>query len=210
MLRADLADAFEIALRRNEHTHQGRDRLDEHRCDRRRIMELHELLELVRQLRAVFRLAAREGVALQVVRVRDVIHHGIKVGRPELAIRADAAEGRAAQVHAVIRALAADDLGALGVTLKPVIGESDLHRGIDRFGARVREEHVIQPGGRDLLHRIRKLVGDRMAHLERFREVHRFQLLRDGFGNLLAAVTRVHAPRARHPRGDSADRPAVR
>ncbi len=56
--------------------------------------------------------------------MRDVIHTRHQVGRPELAIRADAAEGRAAQVHAVIRALAADDLGALGLTLEAAIGEA--------------------------------------------------------------------------------------
>ncbi len=37
------------------------------------IVKLHELLELVGQLRAVLRLAARERVALEVMRVRDVV-----------------------------------------------------------------------------------------------------------------------------------------
>ena len=65
MLRADLADALEVALRWNEHARRTGDRLDDHRGDGSRAQALHERLQLIRELDAVRGLAFRERVALR-------------------------------------------------------------------------------------------------------------------------------------------------
>ena len=52
-----------------------------------------------------------------------------------------------------------------------------------------------------------ELERGRVAHLERRRVVHDFELPRDRLGDLAAAVTGVHAPQAR---GAVEDLPAVR
>ena len=64
-----------------------------------------------------------------------------------------------------------------GIASHAVIGERDLERGVDRLRAGVREEHVIQPGGRDLHHGVGELERRRMSHLERRRVVHRLELV---------------------------------
>ena len=63
VLVADLAQALEIALRRNQHAGRTRDRLDDHRGDRRCVVQRDQPLEIVGELGAVRRQAARERVA---------------------------------------------------------------------------------------------------------------------------------------------------
>ncbi len=120
-------------------------------------MQRDEPLELVGELRAMRRLAARERIALDVVRVDQVIDAGNHRGGPHLAIRHHAADADAAEAHAVVAALAADQPRARGVAFHAVIRQRDLERGVDRLRARVGEEHVIEPRGRDAHHGVREL-----------------------------------------------------
>ena len=65
-------------------------------------------LQLVGELGAVLRLAPGEGVARQVVGVPDVVDAS-DAGTEHLLVERDAAHRHAAEVHAVVAALAADE-----------------------------------------------------------------------------------------------------
>jgi hypothetical protein len=73
---ADVPQALQVALRRNEHTGGAGDRLDDHGSDGRCIVQSDDALQLVREMSTVRRHAARERVLRQVMRVRQVIHAG--------------------------------------------------------------------------------------------------------------------------------------
>ena len=70
MLVADLAQPLQITLRRQHHAGGAGDGLDDDRGDGRRIVQRDQPLQIVGEFRAVRRQAARERVALEVVRVR--------------------------------------------------------------------------------------------------------------------------------------------
>src|SRR5438270_6299337 len=126
----------------------------------------------------------------------DVVDPGD--ARPEaLAVVGNAAHGHAAEVHAVIAALAADQPEALAFAPGALVGDGDLERGVDRFGAGVGEEHARQARRRDAREPVGELECDRMPHLEGRRKVHRRHLAPDGFHDLRPGVTGVHAPQAR-------------
>ena len=74
-------------------------------------MQRDEPLQLVGELGAVLRLAAREGVAREVVGVADVVDAGEQRAE-HLAVGDDAADRDAAEIDAVIAALAADQAEA--------------------------------------------------------------------------------------------------
>ena len=113
VLRADLAQLLQIALRRNQHAGRAGHRLDDHRGDRRRVVQRDDAFEFVGEMRAPCGLALRERVVFEVVRVRQVIDRRQQRARERLAIRRDAAHRNAAEAHAVIAALAADQPRAL-------------------------------------------------------------------------------------------------
>src|SRR5206468_1786735 len=107
VLGADGGEALQVALRRNEHAGRAGDRLDDDGGDARWVVQDREPLQIVGKLRAVLRLAAAKGVARQVVRVAQMIDARHECAK-RLAIGADAANRSAAEVYAVIAALAAD------------------------------------------------------------------------------------------------------
>ena len=97
-------------------------------------MQRHETLEFVRQMRAPVGFALGEGLFLAVIGVRQVVDAG-QHGAEPLAVGDHAAHRDAAEVHAVIAALAADQAGAAGLAIGAVIGQRDLQRRVGGFGA---------------------------------------------------------------------------
>src|SRR5205823_10680099 len=86
---------------------------------------------------------------------------------PELAPVVDhAGERHAAEIYAVIGALTRDEHAAAALTTRVVVGERDLHRRVDRLGARVHEEDAVQITGRELGHALCQLETLRMATQE--------------------------------------------
>ena len=146
--------------------------------------------------RSVLGNAARERVAGEVVGVGDMIDTG-KMGRKRAAVIHHAADRHAAKTDAVIAALAADQPRPGRLTCGAMIGQRDLQRGIDRFRPRIGEEDAIKPIRRDLGQPRRKIERQRMAHLERGREIEVHQLPLDGRRNLPAAVAGIDAPQPR-------------
>ena len=105
-----------------------------------------------------------------------------------LAVAHHAAEGRAADVHAVIGALAGHEIGSLPLIAGEVIGERDLHRRVDRLGAGVAEEHMIQALRGERGDAVGEGERTGMAAHEGRREVERLQLLGDRSGYLRSAM----------------------
>jgi len=103
---------------------------------------------LVGEMRAPLRLALGESLLLAIVGVRQMIDAGQR-GAEHLAVCHDAADRNAAEPNAVIAALAPDQPHARGFAAHIVIGERDLERGVDRFGARIAEEHVVEIARRE-------------------------------------------------------------
>ena len=98
-------------------------------------MQCHDALELVGQVRAPGRLAARVSRLSDIERVRQVIDPRHQIGAENLAIGGDAAHRDAAEADAVVAAFPPDEAMALRFAAGTVIGERDLDGGIDRFGA---------------------------------------------------------------------------
>ena len=95
-------------------------------------MQRDQALQVIGQLGTMLRLAVREGVALQIVRVAQVVHTG-HVRAEQLAVRAHAAHGGAGEVHTVVAALTADQARALGLATDAVVADGDLQRRFHRF-----------------------------------------------------------------------------
>ncbi|MCY1238942.1 hypothetical protein D9M72_517030 [compost metagenome] len=141
----------------------------------------------------MFRFAAGKGVLRRQVRVRHVVDAGQKRAE-HLAVGDDAADRDAAEVDAVIAALAADQAEARAVALGAVVGERDLQRRIDRFRTGVGIENMVHAFGRDIHQAICELEGLGVAELEGRRIVELARLLADRLGDLRATMARVDAP----------------
>ncbi len=196
VLRTDLAQLLQVALRRNQHARRTGGRLDDHRGDRRRVVQRDQAFEFFGEMRAPRRLSLRKCVVFEVVRVRQMIDGGQQRARERLAVRRDAAHRNAAEAHAVVAALASDQPRALAFAARAMIRERDFQRGVHRFGTGVREENPVEPFRHQIRHLRRRFERERVAHLEGRREVERRNLLRDRGDDFVAAVARIHAPEA--------------
>src|SRR4029079_12886842 len=78
-----------------------------------------------------------------------------------------------------------------------VVRKRDLHRGVDRLGARVHEKDPVEIAGRELGDARRELEALRVRAQERGDEIELAQLPVYGVGDLLAAVTRRDAEQPR-------------
>ena len=71
VLGADLAQALQVTLRRDEHTGRSGHRLDDNRSDVGGIVQGDNLFQIIGKLDTIFRLAARVGIARRIVRMAD-------------------------------------------------------------------------------------------------------------------------------------------
>ena len=127
---------------------------------------------------------------------RDMID-ARQMRREGAAVVDHAADRHAAEADAVIAALAADQPGAGRLAGGAMIGQRDLQRGIDRFEPELVKKMRSSPVGRDLGQPRGEIERQRMAHLERGREIEVHQLPLDGGGDLPAAVAGIDAPQPR-------------
>mmetsp|Transcript_6064 Transcript_6064/g.24216 ORF Transcript_6064/g.24216 Transcript_6064/m.24216 type:complete len:373 (+) Transcript_6064:1199-2317(+) len=195
VLVADLAQPLQIALRRNQHAGGAGHRLDDDGGDGRGVVQRHEALQVVGKLGAVLGHADRERIARRVMRVADVVHAGQQAAE-HLAVGHHAADRDAAEVHAVVAALAADEPGAARLAAHAVVGDGHLQGGLDRLGAGVGEEHAVQPGRSDGCQPFGQLEGLGVGHLEGRRKVQLGRLLLDGLHDAGPVVAGIDAPQA--------------
>ena len=193
MLVADFAEPAQVALGRHQNAGGARHRLHDHRRDGGRILQRRQPLQVVRKVHAPLGLAPAEGLVLQIVGVADVIH-AREQAAVEHAVLDDSADGRAAEVGAVVAPLAPDQPRLRALAPHVVIAERDLQRGIRRFRARVGEEHVVEIAGREVDQPVRELESRRVAELKGRREIHALGLRLDRRHDLLVPVACVAAP----------------
>ena len=74
----------------------------------------------------------------------------LQAGAELAAVVDDAGQRDAAEVDAVIRALARHEHRAAGLSARLVVGERDLHRRVDRLRAGIDEEDALQVARRQL------------------------------------------------------------
>ena len=192
---ADLAQAREVALGRHEAAGRAGDRLDDAGGDVLGAVEVDHPQQVVGQLGAVraFALGAVILLHVRVAHVGDAGHAGA-----ELAPVVDEPRQRdAAEIDAVVGALARDEHGAGALAARLVVGEGDLHRGVDRLGPGVAEEDPVEIARRELGNARRELELLRMRAQERRGEIELLQLPADGLGDLPAAVARGDAEESR-------------
>ena len=191
-----LAQPLQIAFRRRQHGGRTRHRLDDDGGDGLGAMQRHQPLDIVGEFGAMLRQILGEGVAGEIVGMADMVD-ARQMRRKRAAVVDHAADRHAAEADAVIAALAADQAGARRLAGGALIGERDLQRGVDRFRTRIGEEDAVEALRRDLGQPLGEVERQRMAHLERRREVEGHQLPLDRCGDLPAAVAGIDAPQAR-------------
>ena len=196
--RADVAQPLEVALGGHQHAARGRDRVDDQRGDVRGVVQRDDAaLELVGELRAEIGLSPRKCIPGRIVRVPEVVHARHQHAAVGLAVRRHAADRHAADVDAVVRALAADEARTRALAPQAMVGDRDLERGVDRLGARVGEENLLHALRRDGGDALGEAEGQRMAERERGREVELARLAPDRLDDARPAVPRVDAPQRR-------------
>ena len=145
---------------------------------------------------APFRLTLGESLLRAIIGVRQVIDAG-EHGAEEFAVGDHAADTDAAEIHAMIAALAPDEAGARGFTLGTVISERDLERCVGGFRTRIAEERIVQIAGRQIGEARGEFEHLGMAELESGGEIELGRLFLDRFDDPGATVAGIGAPKAR-------------
>ncbi len=180
--RADLADALDVAVRRDQDAVRPDDRLEEDRRDRVGALVADHVLEALQALRDRARLLLAPAVGVRVAHDPDEA----RLVGPAARV---AGEGHRPEGRAVVGAIAGEDLVPAGV----VAGELD--RVLDRLGAAEGEEDLVEVAGQDLgqlraeppadlgreaghdVLELRRLLGDRVDDPPvAVADVHRHQL----------------------------------
>ena len=152
-------------------------------------------LQVLGELDAVLGLALGIAVPGRIVGMAHVVDAGEQRAE-HLAVADDAADRDAAEIDAVIAALAPDQPEARALAAHPLVGERDLQRRLDRLRARIGEEDVVEALRRDRRQPRGELEGLRMAHLEGRRVVELGRLALDRLGDLRPAMAGIDAPQA--------------
>ena len=202
MGRANLAQALQVAHRRNDHARRAGKRLHDHGGNVAGVVQVDEVQQVVGQRRplparavGLGRRHALEERARWRLGVRQVV--GLHALAKQLAVAHDAAHRNAAKVHAVVTLHAANQPGFLAHALGAPVGAGHFQRRVGRLGARAREEHMAQARWHALHHPVGQFERQRVAKLEGGRVVQRAHLLRHGAGDFFAPVAQARAPQAR-------------
>ena len=204
---ADLAETLQVALGRNQCAGRPGNGFDDAGRDRVAV-GLDQPFEVIGQLGAVLGPALGEAVFRQ-PGVTQVQNAG-KQRAERFAIPSDTPDGQAAEIHAVIGTLAADQPDPLSLAPRSLAGQRDLECSLHRLGARASKKETIevrrsQPGelprqlertGKAELEvrcivQLSKLAGNRLANLGPAVSCRHTEKPRAAVENLLAAVIPV-------------------
>ena len=159
-------------------------------------MQRHDALERVGEMRAPFRLALGEGLMLAVIGRGQMVDARQERAK-ELAVVDHAADRNAAEAHAVIGALAADQTLTRALPAHVMIGERDLERRVAGLGAGIAIEHVIEIARREFGQARRQLERQRMGEREARSEIELRRLALDRGHDRGPVVAGVAAPQTR-------------
>ncbi len=196
VLVANLPQALEVALRRNQHTGGPGHGLDEDGRNVGGVVQLDQLQQFVGQGNAsLFRHATGIGIARQqgMGQVIDVRHCLAK----QFAVAAYAAQAGTCDVHAVVATGTPDHFGLGRLALETPVGANHLYRRIGALGTGVGEEHMIEIAWRQAGDSFRELERQRMTVLEPRRVIEGAQLLGDRVLDFLAGVPGTAGPQTR-------------
>ncbi len=194
---ADLAQALQVTHRRRHHAAGADDGLHHHRANILGAALGDEFFQGIELVGALFRQPATEGIGGNIEQVGQEVD--IVEGRKTLAVVGNPLQRSAADIDAVVAPLAGDEARLAGLAPCALPDVGDLHRGLDRLGSRVGEEHPVESGRRVLGQLLGEAKGHRRAELERRREIHFQQLPVDRIRHLAPAVAEIDAP---EPGGD--------
>ncbi len=193
VLGADLPQPLEVAFGRHQHAGTAGDGLDNHRRDIAGIVQKDDLLQLVGQRHILLGQPFGEGILGDIEGMRQMIHPGQQGAEP-LAVAGNASHRDSTEADPVVTTLAANQPGASALTARPLPGQRDFERGIDRLGARVGIEDMAEPLGGDLHQLVGQLERQGVAHLESGGKIEVGNLLGDRLGNLAPTMARVATP----------------
>ena len=203
VLVADFAQTLQIALRRHQNARRPGHRFHHDGGDGRRVVQRHQTLQIIGEMRAVFRLALREGIVFHIMRMADVVHAGQQ--RAEIhPVLDDPADGNTAEADTVIAAFATDQAGPCALAPCALIGQRDLQRRIAGFGPGIGKEDMIQIAGEHVAQTAGQFEGLVMAELEGRCEVQFLYLFLHRFHDLRFGMPGIDAPQARRPVQDIA------
>ena len=186
------AQAVEVAFGRGDATRGPGDRLHDDGGNGFGAVQRDEAQQLVGKLCPPFRLADREGLFVAIIGGRKMID--VRQQRAEgLAVVEDAAHRHATEADAVIAALATDEPRAVAFVFRAVVGERDLHRGVDGFAARIGEEDVVEVAGGEKCQSRGQLEHLRVGELEAWGVVETSGCGLDRLHDRLPAVAGVDA-----------------
>src|SRR5215510_12148992 len=109
-------------------------------------------------------------------------------------MQAKARYGQAAKTHSMIASLAANEALPVTFTAAPMICECQLKGGVDGFGPRAGQKHMIKSRRCNLREPIAKVECERMPDTEARRIVELTRLFANGFDYLRVAVTNIDTP----------------
>src|SRR5690606_20698256 len=109
-----------------------------------------EPLQFIGLLRAMLRQSTREGVALHVQRVWQMVDTGKQRAAKGFAVVAHAAHRDATEADAVVGQLTSDQPGTAALADGALVSEGNLQCGVGRFRAGIGEEHTAYAWRGDL------------------------------------------------------------
>ena len=110
------------------------------------------------------------------------------------AIIANATDRNTAKAHTVVATLTTDEFRTLCFVFRTMVGQRHFQCGIDRFGARVGEKHLVHAIRRDLRQFSRRFKYLRMPHLKHRRVIQLLRRFTNRLHNRRTAMTGIHTP----------------
>ena len=155
---ADLPQSLQVTLRRHQHAGRAGDRLDEAGSDVLGAVQIDEAHPDRRPARRHALLRQRPNMVFSLLQMRVPHVDHARQGRAEAApVVYHAGQRDAAEIDTVVGAFARDEHVTAALAARLVVGERDLHRGVDRLRARIDEEDAVKVTRRQLGHARREL-----------------------------------------------------